>query len=138
MSEHQTLSGRCLCGAVEIHAERKNNHFGACHCAMCRTWGGGPLLAVECDDRVTFKGEYNIQTYKSSDWAERGFCKRCGTHLFYRLSDNPFYAIPIGVFGDIDDWQFDHQVFIDHKPAYYSFVEKTKTMTEAEVFAQFS
>ena len=25
---------------------------------------------------------------QSSAWAERGFCKNCGSHLFYRLKEN--------------------------------------------------
>ncbi|MEQ9448085.1 MAG: GFA family protein, partial [Rhodospirillaceae bacterium] len=74
--------------------------FGACHCGTCRKWGGGPLLAVDCGEHVTIDGEENVSIYQSSDWAERGFCGKCGTHLFYRLTQQPFYVIPVGLFGD--------------------------------------
>jgi hypothetical protein len=30
------------------------------------------------------------------------------------------------------------QIFIDEKPAYYTFANQTKTMTGAEVFAMFA
>jgi hypothetical protein len=33
---------------------------------------------------------------------------------------------------------FDHQIFIDEKPDYYAFVNETRNMTGAEVFAQYS
>ncbi len=138
MSTEQSLTGHCLCGAVRITATPKSHHFGACHCGLCRRWGGGPLLAVECEDRVSFEDESHIALYASSDWAERGFCKTCGTHLFYRLKDQPFHAIPIGVFDEVPAWEFAEQIFIDHKPPHYSFANHTKNLTEAEVFAQFS
>lgn len=138
MSTETTLTGKCLCESVWITATPKSHHFGACHCSLCRRWGGGPLLAVECEDRVSFEGELHIAIYASSEWAERGFCKTCGTHLFYRLKDRPFYAIPIGVFDDAPPWEFTDQVFIDNKPPHYSFANHTTNLTEAEVLARFA
>jgi len=105
---------------------------------MCRKWGGGPLFAVECEGAVSFEGAEFISSFESSEWAERGFCKKCGTHLFYRLKQGEFYAIPMGLFDGKDEWKFAEQIFIDQKPAFYSFAEKTKNLTGAEVFAQFS
>ena len=35
-----------------------------------------------------FNGEENIERYSSSAWAERGFCKRCGSSLLYRFEGN--------------------------------------------------
>jgi hypothetical protein len=138
MKAEATHFGQCLCGSVRVTAQPKTNHFGACHCNVCRKWSGGPLLAVECENRVTFEGESHIGTYASSEWAERGFCKCCGTHLFYRLKEKSFYAIPVGLFDDDRPWKFTHQIFIDRKPSYYSFTNATQNMTGAEVFAQFS
>lgn len=131
--EHQ---GTCLCGAVSINAKAKTHNIGVCHCKMCRQWGGGPMFAAECEEAVTFEGEEYIATFRSSGWAERGFCKNCGTHLFYRLTEEGHYAIPIGLFKDSDVWTLSEQIFIDQKPAFYSFAENTKNLTEDEVFSQ--
>ena len=128
-------SGRCLCGAVSFTAEQMSRHVGACHCAMCRNWGGGPLLALDCGTDVAFSGEENISVFDSSDWAERGFCARCGSHLSYRLKESGQCFIPVGLIEQQQDLVLDHQVFIDKKPEYYSFANPTKDMTEAEVFA---
>ena len=49
--------GRCLCSAVKFSAKNISNNVGACHCGMCRRWGGGPLMAVSCGTEVTFEGE---------------------------------------------------------------------------------
>lgn len=138
MSEVMNGKGRCLCGAVQFTTQELAKNVGACHCSMCRKWGGGPLLAVDCGSNVQFKGEESIATYSSSDWAERGFCKQCGTHLFYRLKQTGQYIMPAGLLGDDVKLDFDHQIFIDEKPAFYSFSNQTEDMTGAEVFAKFA
>ncbi len=131
-------SGTCLCGAVRITAKVKSHRIGACHCSMCRRWGGGPFFAVECGSSVSLDGVEHISTFSSSEWAERGFCQVCGTHLFYRLKREGHYAIPVGLFDDVDSWVLGEQIFIDQKPSFYSFKQKTKDLTGDEVFAQYS
>lgn len=137
MSEEQAITASCLCGAIRIMARTPGKHLGACHCNMCRTWGGGPLLAIDCGTEVSIDGAEHVTVYDSSAWAERGFCNRCGSHLFYRLKGNQHYAIPPGLFDEDPEATFDHQVFIDEKPAYYAFANKTSDMTGAEVFAKY-
>ena len=137
MSNANLVKGSCLCGLVSLSTASMNNHVAACHCSMCRKWGGGPLLAVECESDLNFSGEENIGVYQSSEWAERGFWKKCGSHLFYRLKQNQQYFIPVGIFDASEGLVFTHQVFIDEKPEYYSCAHKTKHMIGAEIFAQF-
>lgn len=138
MSDGNKGTGSCLCGAVKINANNIGNSVGACHCGMCRKWSGGPLMAVDCGSDVSFQGEENISVYNSSDWAERGFCKQCGSNLFYRLKQGNQYFILAGLFDNDENFVFDHQVFIDKKPAFYRFANETKDHTEAEVFEWYS
>jgi hypothetical protein len=104
---------------------------------MCRRWGGGPFMEIDCGTDVNIDGEANISIFSSSDWAERGFCRNCGTHLFYRLKESGQHMIPIGLFDESEDLVFETQVFIDQKPDYYSFNNKTRNLTGAEIFALF-
>lgn len=138
MSETSEATGTCLCGETGIKVAKLDKSVGACHCTSCRRWGGGPLLAVDGGTEVTLIGEANISVYNSSDWAERGFCSKCGTHLFYRLKSNQQYIMPAGLFGDIEGYTFDHQIFVDQQPAFYRFANETKMMTGEEMFAQFA
>jgi hypothetical protein len=134
-------TGRCLCGAVAFTAKDLKPTIAACHCGMCRRWTGGPLLALGgCD--VVWSDDDSISTYKSSDWAERGFCKVCGTSLFYRFTaPGPHHGQIHLAFGTLDDqsgFDMNLEYFIDIKPDAYEFVGNRKKMTEAEVFAAFS
>ncbi len=138
MSDTVRAQASCLCGATRIHAGTVSRKMDACHCDMCRKWSGGPLLAVDCGTEVTIEGKENVSVYDSSQWAERGFCKRCGSNLFYRLKERDQYMIPVGLFEDLTGIVFSHQIFIDEKPAYYCFADETKNMTGAEVFAMYA
>jgi hypothetical protein len=137
MADGKEYKGSCLCGAVRVTATIKSKGVAACHCTICRKWGGGPLLAVDCEAEVRIDNEDNVSIYPSSTWAERGFCRQCGSHLFYRLKQGPRYFVPVGVFGEGESWVLEQQVFIDEKPGFYSFANPTTNLTGAEVFAQF-
>lgn len=131
-------TGSCLCGSVHFSATTMGKKVGACHCAMCRKWGGSAFMEVDCGTDVEFNGGDSISVFDSSEWADRGFCKQCGSHLFYRLKHTQQYMIPVGLFDDDSGLVFDHQVFIDEKPSFYSYANTTSDMTGAEVFAKYA
>ncbi|MDJ0712193.1 MAG: GFA family protein, partial [Woeseiaceae bacterium] len=128
-SDTRTMNGHCLCGAVRVTAREIGNKVGACHCTMCRRWAGGPFMEVDCGTDIEFADEDNIAVFNSSDWAERGFCRTCGTHLFYRLKGTGQHMVPVGLFENDAGLVFDTQVFIDEKPAYYEFANQTTNLT---------
>lgn len=46
--------------------------------------------------------------------------------------------MPVGLFDRQEDCHFELQVYIDQKPAFYDFANKTKEMTEAEVVEKYA
>lgn len=133
-----TINGSCLCGSVQIEAQPKKEIFDACHCGMCRKWSGSPALMIEGDENTKYKGQEFITIYDSSDWAQRGFCKKCGTHLFYKLKGANYSSVSMGLFKETEKFKFHVQIYVDSKPACYDFANQTQMMTEAEVIAKFS
>jgi hypothetical protein len=131
------MKGTCLCGTVSLTAADEKKQIGACHCGYCRKWGGGPLLAVHCGPDVTFFGQDQISVYRSSEWAERAFCAKCGSHLYYKLLSTGDYFVPAGIF-EAADFELASQVYIDKKPAYYDFANQTPTMTEQQVIEAYA
>lgn len=132
------LQGKCLCGAVTLHIQHDKPSMSACHCSICRRWTGGPFMSIESHKAPHIDGLEHVRTYASSEWAERGFCARCGTHLFYRLVRDEFYAVSVGLFQEGPDWPFGLQVFIDDKPNNYQFANATREMTGEDVFKEWS
>jgi hypothetical protein len=136
--EEVKMDGKCLCGAIALRTPDKST-IDACHCGMCRRWGGGPALGVPCGSDVQIDGVDNLKVYQSSAWAERAFCGECGTHIFYRLLPTQEYFVPAGLFQNQEiEFDFKEQIFIDRKPSYYEFANQTLNLTEAEVLAKFA
>jgi hypothetical protein len=135
--EASEMDGKCLCGTITVKAPDKKT-IDACHCGMCRRWGGGPALGIACGSDVQIEHRDQLKVYQSSEWAERAFCGECGTHVFYRLLGSNEYFVPVGLFQDDIDFEFTEQIFIDRKPGYYFFGNQTLNLTEAEVFAKFA
>ena len=135
-------TGRCLCGAVRFVAEDVPRAAGICHCRMCRKHFGAAGITVDvAEDRVSWEGRDRIATRASSGFAERAWCKDCGTPLFFRMTEeNDYsgtYGLPVGLFDDSDGFTLDHEIFIDEKPAFYAFGGDHVRLTRAECIAKF-
>lgn len=132
MSEGFYFEGNCLCMGIKVQIAINPETFSVCHCETCRRWTGGVAMNFDAGQHLRFSDESLVGRYSSTDWAERGFCKICGTNLFYRLKKTDHYFLPVSLFGSALSPKFDTQEFIDEKPAYYSFAEETKSFTRAE------
>lgn len=128
--------GSCLCGDVKLTVELDDLVFDVCHCSMCRKWGGGPSFSVDANRALEIQG--GVRVFASSEWAERGFCQRCGTHLFYQLKNGSYRNVTLGVLDRAPEFRFHSQVYIDDKPDCYDFANRTETLTEAQVIAKYA
>lgn len=133
--KHSILTGTCLCGEVTISGSMRRETVEACHCTMCRNWAGGPFMGVQLGSDIEIMGEAHVGRYRSSEWAERGFCKRCGTHLFFRFIPAENYSVPAGLFAEAFA-PLAEEIFIDEKPPYYSFVDGAHRKTGAQIIAE--
>lgn len=130
------MKGQCLCGAVRLVAP-DSREVGVCHCGYCRRWGGGPLLTAHCGPDLVVEGSEHVGVYASSDWAERAFCKLCGSHLYYRLRSTGAYFVPAGLL-DGQHFELVMQIYIDCKPDYYELANQTPVYTEQQVIEMFA
>ncbi|MCR9134896.1 MAG: GFA family protein [Alphaproteobacteria bacterium] len=137
-SQEGRRTGQCLCGAVRFTAVPSKMETGVCHCNMCRRWTAGPFFAVDCGDSLVFDAQDDLEIFRSSDWGERGFCRKCGTPLLWQLHDKTHVSVSLTAFDEIDDMVFTSEIFIDEKPDIYTFANETKKMTGAQVFALFT
>ena len=129
-----SATGGCLCGKVRFTAENVETGFHACHCGMCRRWSGSPVFAATTGG-VMFENDDQLAIYDSSDWAERGFCKNCGSNLFYRLKSGAYF-MSVGAFDDPTPFKMVGEIYVDHHPGGYQFAGELQQLTEADVIAQ--
>lgn len=91
------LAGGCQCGAVRYALYAAPVRGNICHCRMCQRASGNYFAAftgVKREDFAWTKGEPAV--FKSSAIAERGFCRDCGTPLFFRYLETKRIAVTIG------------------------------------------
>jgi hypothetical protein len=90
-------TGGCQCGAIRyrITGELLDPHI--CHCRMCQKAFGSffaPLVGAKPDGFEWTCGKPTV--YRSSTYAERGFCPSCGTPLTYRAMGRDKISVSIG------------------------------------------
>jgi hypothetical protein len=87
--------GGCQCGRVRYRAEGPRDRSSICFCRMCQRASGGPFTAwVRFPaDRVSWTTPPD--TFASSNKAERGFCRDCGTPLTYRHVGGPNISLSL-------------------------------------------
>lgn len=128
------VEGRCLCGAVTITvAGGHDPRPGACHCRMCQRWSGGLFLCFSAEAAaVTVTGE--VARYASSEFAERAFCPRCGSHLWMRDTtpeDAPYDLMP-GLFDAALGWPLRSEIYTDRAMASVRLAGDHSRATRAE------
>ena len=80
-----TRSGGCHCGDVRYEVTGEPVYHAICHCDACRASSGAPFVAwyaVKAEQFSLIAGE--PRQFEGTPGAERNFCPRCGTGLFYR------------------------------------------------------
>ncbi|MBV1869216.1 MAG: GFA family protein [Marinosulfonomonas sp.] len=135
-------TGQCLCGAVSFIAVDMSDSFSICHCKMCQRWAGSAFKGVSAPtDKLTVSGSENVGVFKSSDWGERAHCTKCGSVLWYRLTDGPYIggtSLAIGLLDDSDGLTVSREYFVDYKNSADVLPDSRQQMTEAEVMAMFA
>ena len=112
--------GSCLCGAVGIEVEGDLGPPDACHCSMCRKTSGHYWASTDVPrEYVTIRGEECVGWYRSSEKVRRGFCKSCGSSLFWDVDGRARIAIAMGAFDAPTGTHLEKHIFVADKGDYY-------------------
>jgi hypothetical protein len=83
--------GRCSCGAVSFVAGGPLRDVYNCHCERCRRFTGHHMAATAAAaDAVDLRdGDGALAWYTPAPGVHYGFCRRCGSSLFWRTDGDP-------------------------------------------------
>ena len=95
-----TPTGGCQCGRVRYRVTEPLGRANLCHCRMCQRATGNAFAPLVSARGVVFEG--TPARFASSDVAERGFCRDCGTPLFYAPAGSEVIELMIGTLDDPD------------------------------------
>lgn len=119
--------GSCLCGKVRFEVEGELHAPDACHCTQCRKQSGHFFVSTNVPRRsITIQGAENITWYRSSEKIQRGFCRVCGSFLFWDPIDqkkHDWIAVGMGAFETPTDTTLALHIFVGEKGDYYEIAD---------------
>ena len=94
-----SLKASCLCGGIQLRTHGYHRDVENCHCIQCmKTHGHYAAYTNVQEQNVKFLKKGTLKWFRSSKRAKRGFCKKCGASLFYKLIGSNNISIAAGMF----------------------------------------
>ena len=114
----------CLCGAVKVQVKGDLPVPNACHCSQCRKQSGHYWASVDLSSKdVAIKGKTHITWYQASAKVRRGFCKTCGSFLFWDPIHHDTIAVAMGAFDGPTQTKLGLHIFVSDKGDYYDITD---------------
>jgi hypothetical protein len=124
MSDGQAHKGSCLCGAVRFTVTSPLEGSDACHCTMCRKTSGHYYASVNVPrDKLGVEGGDNVTWYRSSEKVRRGFCKTCGSAMFWDPIHKDWTSVSMGSLEKPTGAKLALHIFVADKGDYYEITD---------------
>lgn len=116
--------GGCQCGAVTYRVAGHMRDVVNCHCSQCRRiHGHAPGYSAARTPEITIDGEDNISWYRTSDSAQRGFCRSCGSSLFWKPDGRAMVSVAAGSIQAPTGLKTVRHIFAADKGDYYTIAD---------------
>lgn len=120
MNERETYEGSCLCGSVSYTFDGPISGVLCCHCTQCRKQSGHHFAAVHISrDRFRMGQDECLAWYQSSAESRRGFCRNCGSVLFWENVNRDTISVLAGGIDGPLGARVEAHIFVDDKGDYY-------------------
>ena len=115
------LTGGCLCGGVRFALTRASTRVVNCHCSQCRRFHGhfGPYVTI-ARAAVRFDSGRTLTWYQSSAKARRGFCRVCGSSLFWEKIGGVHLDVIAGALDPPTGLSTVRHIFVADRSDYYT------------------
>lgn len=130
-------SGRCLCGAIGFEVMGPLRDVVVCHCGQCRRQHGAPPGYSQASwENIRLTGVENLTWYRSSEGARRGFCRICGSSLFWEPIDTGRVSIAAGSLDAPTGLRTVRHIFVNDKGDYYEIADGLEQLSGSMVNAR--
>lgn len=129
----QTAEGGCACGAVRFRTRGPRRPVVACHCSQCRKafTNYGAFTAVHRDGLIIANPE-GVAWYDSSPGVRRGFCRRCGSALFWDRAANDYVSVAAGAFDAPSGLRQVRHIFVADKADFYDIADGLEQLPQGQ------
>lgn len=132
MTEENITTGGCLCGEVRYEVRGPLRDVVNCHCSMCQKLHG--IYGAHSKARknnITLTKTDGLGWYKTSDVARRGFCKNCGSSLFWEPFDLDATGIIAGSLDGPTGIKTMGHIFVGEKADFYEITDSHPQFKES-------
>ena len=110
--------GGCLCESVRYTVRGPLREMLVCHCVECRRWSGHAWMATaarNADLEIIGGDDLGwVKSPGSEHAASRGFCRRCGSSLFWRAPAFDRTSISAGTLDDPSRLRVAAHIWVQH------------------------
>ncbi len=134
MSEigEKSIEGGCVCGAVRYRVTGGLAGVIACHCRQCRRMSGHYYADTAVRQQAFEMTETTgLAWYGSSARSRRGFCRVCGSSLFFDHGPGEPIGIAAGSLDDEDDMTLAAHIYVDEAGGYYDIRDDAEQLDAA-------
>ena len=124
VNESKLTKGGCLCGQVRYEVRGPLRDVINCHCSMCQRLHGdfGPHSKAR-KENIAITRDDGLAWYKTSDVARRGFCRVCGSSLFWEPFELDATGILAGTLDGPTGLKTIGHIFVGEKSDFYEICD---------------
>jgi hypothetical protein len=116
----KAVRGSCLCGKISYKILANPRPVVGCHCVQCRKTSGHYVAATQIENKLLeIEGISNLTWFQSSATAKRGFCKTCGSQLFWTEVGSNKTSVMAGTIDGVTGLVMNRQLYSEVKGDYY-------------------
>ena len=121
-------TGGCLCGGVRYRVKCPLRSIVYCHCRQCRRTSGHFVAAAAVPkNALAIDSDKSLEWFASSESASRGFCRRCGSSLFWLPKAEEHVSIMAGTLDGPTGLEAVEHIYTDDKSDYYELTDGLPT-----------
>lgn len=125
-AHHQTLTGKCLCGAIEYSVTDEFKYALNCHCSDCRRATGSAFKAfagIECGKLSIRRGREQVLIFGDAQANHDVHCRVCGSLLYSVVRAGTFAHLTLGTLVDAPTIRPQAHIFVGDKAPWFEITD---------------
>lgn len=116
----QVSGGSCLCEAVRYRVTGPLRPVIACHCVQCRkAYSNFAAFSAARRGELKIENPESVTWFESSPGVRRGFCRYCGSSLFWDCDGLGYVSVSAGTLDQPSGLSLHHHIYVADKGDFY-------------------
>jgi hypothetical protein len=122
----RTLSGKCLCGAVQYAVADAFEYAANCHCSDCRRATGSafkPFAGIQRHKLALTQGADKLLIHGDESAAHDVRCRLCGSFLYSVVREGAYVHVVMGTLVDDPTIRPTEHIFVGSKAPWFTITD---------------